>query len=187
MREILNNRACTIIVAFIFTATLLVVGFLSFGIWTTVVFASGFLGGFLIWLFVPGHVPFKRIKLPYWLAFAFFILLHRIEENVFKFQEELAKITGNPIPKLTDPALIILVLCSVGGWLAIPYLLKRRYSFGYYLAWTFFASMGITELAHFVFPLLQNKPYSYFPGMASVIVLAPTAWWGMKRLSAKHK
>jgi hypothetical protein len=53
---------------------------------------------------------------------------------------------------------------------------------GYYLAWTFFASLGITELAHFVLPLFSEQPYGYFPGMATVVLLAPSAWWGMVRL-----
>ena len=50
------------------------------------------------------------------------------------------------------------------------------------VAWTLFASMGLTELAHFIMPLLANEPYGYFPGMASVVILAPLAWWGMWRL-----
>jgi len=45
--------------------------------------------------------------------------------------------------------------------------------------------MGITELAHFVFPSFTNKAYGYFPGMASVVLLAPVAWWGMYRLSRR--
>jgi len=47
------------------------------------------------------------------------------------------------------------------------------------MAWSLFASMGITELAHFFLPFMTTDPYGYFPGMASVIVLAPLAWWGM--------
>lgn len=65
----------------------------------------------------------------------------------------------------------------------MPFLVIHRVAFGYYLAWTAFAAMGITELAHFlIFPFLRGEPYSYFPGMASVILLAPVAWWGMLRL-----
>jgi len=183
MREIGNKRGYTITIALLFTTALLLVGYFSFGIWTTFIFASGFLGGFLIWLFMPNEAPFERIKVPYWLTLTFFILLHRVEEYLFKFQEELSAITGNPVPEIKSPALIALVLASVGGWLFIPYLIKHGYSFGYYLAWTFFAAMGITELAHFIFPLFTDRPYGYFPGMASVVVLAPTAWWGMWRLS----
>ena len=106
---------------------------------------------------------------------------------MFKVQEELSMITGNPVPEISSPALILLVLASVGGWLLVPFLVKRGYSFGYYLAWTFFSAMGITELAHFVFPLLLDKPYGYFPGMVSVLILAPTAWLGMRRLAKGKK
>jgi len=76
-----------------------------------------------------------------------------------------------------------LLVLPVGTWLATPFLIKGGYDFGYYLGWTFFASMGITELAHFFLPLLANEPYGYFPGMASVLVLVPLAWWGMWRLA----
>jgi len=186
MKEIANKRMYTVLAALLFTVGLLTVGFFSFGAWTTFIFASGFLGGFIIWLFMPNNAPFRSFKLPYWLTFAAFILLHRVEEFVFKFQEQLSSITGNPVPDIKSPALIILVLAAVGGWLFIPYLTTKKYAFGYYLAWTFFAAMGITELAHFIFPLFWNKPYGYFPGMASVLVLAPLAWWGMWRLSKKE-
>lgn len=76
-----------------------------------------------------------------------------------------------------------LLVIPVGAWLAIPLLLRRGYELGRYLAWTFFASMGLTELAHFLTPVLANEPYGYFPGMASVVILAPLACWGMWRLS----
>lgn len=171
-------------VLFLFTAGLLCAGYFSFGIWTTIIFTSGFLGGYILWLFAPNHVSFASIKAPYWITLCFFII-HRVEENVLKFQEALSTITGTPIPEVNSPALIILVLSSVGGWLLIPILMKRGYAIGYYLAWTFFASMGITELAHFILPFFTDKPYGYFPGMASVIVLAPLAWWGMFRLSMR--
>ncbi|WP_137761645.1 hypothetical protein [Pontibacter sp. SGAir0037] len=69
--------------------------------------------------------------------------------------------------------------------MSIPFLHGRGYAFGYYLAWTFFAAMGITELAHFIFPFFTNGGDSYFPGMASVFVLAPFAWWGMYRFTRK--
>lgn len=49
-----------------------------------------------------------------------------------------------------------------------------------------FTAMGVTELAHFAFPLFVAEPNGYFPGMASVVVLAPVAWWGMWRLSGRH-
>ncbi len=171
------------LVASAITLALLLTGYWSFGFWTTVIFSGGFVGGLLLWMVLPSPNKFKWIKLPYWLTLISFIALHRVEENVMKFQEKLSALTGNPVPKLSDPALIILVVVSVGGWLLIPILLKRGHWLGQYFAWTFFASMGITELAHFVFPFLAFGEFRYFPGMLSIIFLAPLAWWGMYRMS----
>jgi hypothetical protein len=81
------------------------------------------------------------------------------------------------------PPLAVLLYAFAATWLLIPWLVGRRHAFGYFLVWTFFASMGITELAHFVFPLFTGAPYGYFPGMASVVPLAPLAWWGIWRLA----
>lgn len=47
----------------------------------------------------------------------------------------------------------------------------------------FFASMEITELGQFVFPFFTQEPYGYFPGMLSVFLLAPMAWYSMWSLS----
>ncbi|QQS29240.1 MAG: HXXEE domain-containing protein [Sphingobacteriales bacterium] len=181
----MKKSVLTIILAFLFTVTVLSLGYISFGFWTTLIFTSGFLGGFVLWLFIPATPSFATIKVPYWLSFALFIA-HRVEEKVCGFFARLAEITGTPTPEITSVSVILLVLASVVAWLLVPFLVSRQYAFGYYLAWTFFAAMGITELAHFIFPLFTKEPYGYFPGMASVFFLAPVAWWGMYRLSRKH-
>ncbi|WP_113961056.1 hypothetical protein [Roseimicrobium gellanilyticum] len=67
----------------------------------------------------------------------------------------------------------------MGGWLLIPLLLKRRIEFGYFLAWTYFTAMAITELAYFIFPFFSGREHGYFPRILSVVALAPAAWWGM--------
>ena len=172
------------IICFGITITILVIGYLAFGFITSMIFASGFLTGYLIWLFVEGRPGFNIIRWPYWITLLLFIL-HRVEEKVMGFFDQLSEITGVETPAITSVPVVLLVLLSVGAWLAIPFLVKRGNEIGYYLAWTFFAAMGITELAHFIFPVLTNDPYGYFPGMASVILLAPCAWWGMYRLSRK--
>lgn len=167
----------------IFTAFLLTLGALSFGPWTALIFSFGFVGGFFLWLVFPHCQDFQRIKAPYWITFGIFIFLHRVEENVFRFQERLSGITGTPVPSLASPFLILLVVFTVGGWLLVPLLMKRKNAFGVYLAWSFFASMGITELAHFALPFFESRAYGYFPGMASVFFLAPSAWWGFRRMA----
>lgn len=168
-------------IAFLFTLSILILGHLSFGLWTMLIFTSGFLGGFLLWLIFPRGASYESIRKIYFVTLGLFIL-HRIEEKTTGFFTELSKITQVPTPSILSWEIILLVLLSVGGWLLIPYLMKKGSEFGLYLTWTFFAAMGITELAHFAFPLFTNAPYGYFPGMASVILLAPVAWCGMLRL-----
>lgn len=166
------------VITFIFTLFILLIGYIAFGFITSLIFASGFLTGYLLWLFIDSNPGFAAIRWPYWITLILFVV-HRVEEKVMNFFDELALITGVATPSITSIPVILLVLISVGAWLAIPYLMRRRLEFGNYLAWTFFAAMGITELAHFVFPLFTAGPYRYFPGMVSVFVLAPVACWGM--------
>jgi hypothetical protein len=173
-----------VLAALVFTLAVPVIGYLSFGPWTALIFLSGYLVGFLLWLIVPTNVPFTAIKVAYWLTFFLFIV-HRVEENRLKFQEELSELTGTPMPEVTSIPLILLLVVSVAAWLLTPFLVQRGYAFGYYLLWTFFASMGVTELAHFIFPFFEPGPYGYFPGMLSVILLAPAAWFGMWQLKSK--
>lgn len=137
-----------------------------------------------MWLAAPKDSTWDSIRLPYWLTLAAFLLLHKVEENRTAFFEAVfARITGMPVPELSIGLVMALLIIPVGAWLAIPVLFRRNHEFGRFLAWTFFASMGLTELAHFILPFLASETYGYFPGMASVFVLAPLAWWGMWRLS----
>ena len=167
--------------AFLFSMLVLLLGYISFGIWTTLIFTAGFLGGFILWLWFPTNASFHSIKIPFWITFAVF-LVHRVEEKMTGFFKAMAEITGTPVPEITSMPVISLILVSVVAWLAAPYLMRRGYAWGYYLVWTFFASMGITELAHFIFPFFTGKKFGYFPGMISVLLLAPCAWWGMLKL-----
>jgi hypothetical protein len=171
--------------AIIFTLATLGLGYAAFGFWTTMIFTSGFLGGLVLWLIFPTKAPWSSIRVPYFLALILFIV-HRIEEKTMNFFAALSDITGVQTPEILSWQVVSLVLISVGAWLLIPYLVKRGYGFGYYLAWTFFAAMGITELAHFIFPIIKGGSYGYFPGMASVVLLAPIAWWGMRKLLKQY-
>lgn len=173
----------TVLAATGMTAAILALGYLSFGIWTMLIFSSGFGVGLVLWLAFPRQPDFQVIKWPFLIAFALFIA-HRVEEYGTGFFTELARITGTATPAILSWQVMLLVLLSVGGWIAMPFLVIHRLAFGYYLAWTAFAAMGVTELAHFlIFPFLTGEPYGYFPGMATVIVLAPISWWGMTRLA----
>lgn len=148
-------------------------------------FFIGYCGGFILWLTLPTRASFAAIKGLYWVTFGLFIG-HRVEEKVSGFFAMLSAMTGVAIPEVTSFPIILLLIVSVGAWLFGPLFYQRGYAFGHYLVWTFFASMGITELAHFVLPLFRPAPYGYFPGMISVIFLAPVAWFAMWRLTQKN-
>lgn len=44
------------------------------------------------------------------------------------------KITGIPVPEITPFLVLSLLILPIGAWLLVPYLVKRGYDFGYYLA-----------------------------------------------------
>ncbi len=183
----MSKHPATVLIALLFTLAVLALGYAAFGFWTMLIFTSGFLGGFVLWMLFPAAVTFSAIKVPYFVALALFVL-HRVEEYLFGFFDRLAAITGVQKPEVASWEVVLLLLLSVGAWLLIPWPMGRGYRFGTYLAWTFFAAMGITELAHFVvFPWFAPTLFAYFPGMASVVLLAPVAWWGMWRLAAAQR
>ncbi len=117
---------------------------------------------------------------PFLLTLLLFIG-HKLEERHLEFFPALSQITGIPAPP-SGTLLGTLLYIFAGAWLLVPWLVERRLPFGYYLASTFFFAMGITELAHFVFPFFTGENYGYFPGMASVFFLAPAAWWGLWKM-----
>lgn len=164
------------------TAAALGVGFWAFGLLTTFIFTAGFAGGLLLWLMWPSGGGWADVRAPYWVALALFVA-HRVEEKQMGFFAFLAAATGEPTPSVASVPVLLLVGVSVGAWLLVPILMRRGRPMGRYLAWTFFASLGISELAHFmVFPWIDPAGIGYVPGMWSVIALAPVAWWGMWRL-----
>lgn len=180
----MKKQPATMMWAALFTIAVPAIGYVSFGPWPALLFLIGYMGGFILWLALPTRAPFSSIKVLYWITFGLFIL-HRIEEKVSGFFAVLSDITGVAVPEIVSFPIILLVIVSIGVWLFGPLLYQRGYEFGHYLVWTFFASMGITELAHFVFPLFTQETYGYFPGMLSVFFLAPVAWLAMHRLTQK--
>lgn len=176
-----NQR--TLIAALAFSLLVPLLGYVYLGALYAVLFLVGYLGGFALWMATPHQVPWQSIKLPYWLTMASFLFLHKVEENRMAFFASVAsQITGDPVPNITVGLIVALLILPLGAWLMVPWFVKRVHPFGYYLAYSFFASMGFTELAHFVLPFLTNDTYGYFPGMASAILLAPLGWWGLRRL-----
>ncbi len=183
----MKKQPLTIIFAFVFSLLIPLFGYLYTGWLIALLFFIGYLAGFFLWLFFPTKVSYSAIRAPYWATLLVFILLHKVEENRMKFFEVVGdKITGIPVPEVTPLLVTSLLILPIGAWLLVPYLVKRGHDIGYYLAWTFFTSTGLIELAHYiVFPFLTNEPYGYFPGMWTALPLALLGWWGMWRLSHK--
>lgn len=161
-------------------AALSVGGYWALGLATMLIFTAGFVGGgLLLWLVWPSGGGWADIRAPYWIALLLF-LAHRVEEKqTGGFFAFLAAVTGVPTPAVNSVPVVLLVALSAGAWLLVPVLMGRGRPIGRYLAWTFFASLGLTELAHFlVFPWLDPSGAGYVPGMWTVVALAPVAWWG---------
>lgn len=180
VRMWLNRSLLLIGFALLFSFVVPLFGYFYLGPLYAALFLTGYLGGFVLWLLIPTRAQWTSLRVPYWLTMLAFLLLHKVEENRMAFFEVVSdRITGTPVPEVSMGLFLALLIIPIGAWLAVPIFIARDHEFGRFLAWTFFASMGITELAHFVLPLLTDDAYGYFPGMASVVVLAPLAWWGM--------
>lgn len=176
-----------LLASFLFSLVVPAIGYYYVGWLVALLFLVGYLGGFSLWLLIPRKLSWNYLRTPYWTALVIFILLHKVEENRMKFFEVLGeKITGVAVPEMTPFLVIGLLVIPIGAWLAIPILIKRNREFGYYLAWTYFFSFGIVELAHFVFPFMTNEPYGYFPGMATAPIISIAGMWGMWRLTHKR-
>lgn len=176
----------TVAIAVAYTALVLLAGFGAFGGLTTLVFTAGFVGGLVLWMFIPRRCTWADIRGPFWVSLALF-LVHRAEEKVFGFFDMLARVSGVSTPPVASLPVVALLVLSLGAWLLIPVLVKRGHPLGGFFAWTFFASMGLTELAHWLlFPFLQGPGFNSVPGMWSVLLLAPVAWWGMWRMAGSR-
>lgn len=168
-----------VLAAILFTLAVPAIGFLSFGVVPALLFFSGYFASFVLWLIAPADAPWSAYRGAYIATFALFVI-HRVEEHFTGFFPWLSEWTGVPVPNPASPEIVVLLLLSVAAWIGAPFLANRGSQFGAYLVWTFFGSMGVTELAHFVvLPFFTLDPFHYFPGAVSVLLLAPAAWFGM--------
>lgn len=156
-------------------------GYRMLGPVPALLFSGGFVGGFAAWTLIPARPAFQVFRAVYYLTLALFVF-HKLEEREMDFFPALARLTGVTMPE-TMSLQVYALYALASAWLLVPFLAGRGVEFGYYLAWSFFASMGLVELAHFVFPFFREEGFGYFPGMASASLLAPAAWLGMWSLS----
>ncbi|MEQ9637755.1 MAG: hypothetical protein RLW68_16940 [Devosia marina] len=79
------------------TAAILATGYFALGFWAMLKFTSGFVTGLVLFLLRPGIVPFSSIRGPFFVAFGL-VVVHRVEECIFEFFDNLAAITGVAAP-----------------------------------------------------------------------------------------
>jgi hypothetical protein len=178
----MGKRNDVIALAILHTVAVVAIGYVLLGVVGAGLFTLGFLGGLIVWLALPERATFADIRTPFWITLGLFVL-HKIEERELDFFPALSELTDIPVPEAGSP-LAILLYALAAAWLLVPLLTPRGFSFAHYLAWSFFTSMGVIELAHFAFPFFRDDPFGYFPGMASVVLLAPAAWWGLFRMAS---
>lgn len=177
-----------ILVAFLFSVTIAALGYITIGFLPSLIWLIGFLGGFIVWLVMPARASWASIKAPYFLTLILFFIHRFIDEQFFGFFEALERITGVPFPDPAEmPVLYVVISVLFIAWMLSPILVKYGHPLGYYGAWSLFFVAGVAELAHFVFPFFTPEPYGYFPGMLTVVFLAPVGWWGMWRLYRKQE
>lgn len=169
-----------ILTASVFTFGAVALGYHLLGWLPALLFGFGFVGGWVLWICVPSVPLYHKVRLPFFVTLILFAA-HKFEERHYGFFPALSEITGVPVPDASSPLTKALYLFA-GAWLLIPVLLRIRHPLGGYLAWTFFTSMGVTEVAHFVFPFIAPSPFGYFPGVVTALFLVPCAWWGLTRL-----
>ena len=74
----MKKQASIIIVALLFSLAIPAIGYIYLGSLVAFLFLIGYLGGFLLWLFVPAKAPYASIRIPFWATFLTFILLHKL-------------------------------------------------------------------------------------------------------------
>lgn len=169
-----------IVAAASFSTAMVALGAVAIAPLVGLVFASGFFGGFVLWLARPMRASFGTIVAPYVAGLVAYVV-HRVDEEVSGFVPAIERLTGGAVAPVASAPSLLLVALSI-AWMASPLLLRRGHPLGHYGAWTLFASFGVLELAHFVFPLLTEAPYGYFPGMTTAPLIVAMGWWGMWRM-----
>jgi hypothetical protein len=159
----------------------LIVAFIGAGYWLggplpAMIFAFASTGGLVLWLFTTYRVPIdpNRVIIPYLLTVIFFIG-HVYEEYVAEFDVALSHLTGWAVTQ--HNLLSFAGFFAPAMWLTGAILLLKRWVVGYYFLCFFFVAMMLAELSHFIFPLMEDGTFHYFPGMwTAALPLLPAAW-----------
>lgn len=143
-----------------------------------VIFSVASIGGFIFWMLTTYKTPIdtQKVIVPYLLAVVLFII-HVYEEYITDFEVAMTDITGfHMLEKnfLTVAAFVAPIL-----WITGAILLIKKTHIGYYFLSFFFIAMTMAELAHFVFPFLEDGTFHYVSGMYTAALPLIPAGYGM--------
>ena len=146
---------------------------LTFGGSVSIIIIGALVAGFIAWQRTTFHRPAgPEIVTLYFLTIAA-LNLHIIEEFVFQFPTEVGHLFGEEhLSELT-------FLIAVGGVvvslaIVMGMALMHKNPVANFFAWFIFMGPGFMEFTHYMFPLLDGRPYGYFPGMWTAwLVMVP--------------
>lgn len=165
----------TLALVFVLILGLTWAGYALMGPIPAAIFGVFLVGALLPWRMTTyGKPPAPgRIVVPYLLAVVLFIV-HVLEEYLTGFPAAMTDLTGRPVSERN----FMLVAAFIGPilWLVSLVLFYQRTELGNYLVWGFVVAMTVSELAHFVFPIVAGPPLAYFPGLYTAALPLIPAW-----------
>jgi hypothetical protein len=143
-----------------------------------VVFTIPLVGGLALWLATTYKLQVDPLKLitPYLLTLIFFII-HVYEEYITDFEVAMTDISGFHV--LERDFLTIVAFLGPVVWLSGAILLLKRIDAGYYFMSSMYVGMIFGELAHFVFPFMEDGTFHYVSGMYTALLPLFPASYGL--------
>lgn len=113
------------------------------------------------------------LVIPYVIAVMLF-LVQVLEEYLSQVWVAFSRI-GQPMSERT----FIVGAATIAPmfWLAGLLLLCRRTEIGNWMAWVFAIAMGVVEISHLLFPLMDTGHFGYFPGLYAALLVIPAGWY----------
>lgn len=141
-----------------------------------IIFAVASIGGFILWRFTTYQTPIDphKVIIPYLVTVILFIV-HVYEEYLTDFEVAVTDIFGFHVPE--EYFLSIAAFLAPAMWIAGAVLLFKRTQIGYYFLSFFIVAMTMAELAHYIFPFLEDGTFHYVSGMyTAALPLIPAAY-----------
>ena len=147
----------------------------------TVIFGTFLALGYVIWYKTRRDtmIATREILVPYVLTVMCFIV-HVAEEHYTGFPGALSELMGTHVSD--EGFLFVAAFAAPLLWLSGLLLLHFRIRLGEYVMWCLFAAMIVSEQAHYIFPLMQDGTFHYFPGMVTASLPLIPAAVGVRRL-----